>query len=46
VFIVIFLGLVSLLFTTVAGFVTYAFWIAAPILIIALFGFGLALLFM
>lgn len=44
--IVIFIGLVCLLFTTVAGFVTYAFWVAAPFIILALLGFGLTLLFM
>ncbi len=42
--IVISLGLISLLFVTVAGFAVYVFWIAAPLVIISLLGFGIAFL--
>ena len=42
--IVITLGLISLTITIVGGFVTYAFWIGAPVIIIALLGFGITLL--
>ncbi|NCN12000.1 hypothetical protein GW937_01630 [Candidatus Kaiserbacteria bacterium] len=43
--VVITIGLFCLLCTIVAGFAVYAFWIAAPLLIIALVVFGVTLLF-
>lgn len=42
--IVISLGLITLFITTIGGFLTYAFWIAAPVVIIALLVFGVLLL--
>lgn len=42
--IVIFLGLLSLTITVVGGFVTYIFWVVAPIAIVLLLGFGLSLI--
>lgn len=44
--VVIFIGLVSLFIVVTGGFLVYAFWIAAPIIIIALLGFGITLLVM
>jgi hypothetical protein len=43
-FTIILIGLLSLLFVVVAGFAVYFFWIAAPLIIIALFVFGFTLL--
>lgn len=42
--VVIFLGLVSLTITVVGGFVTYLFWVVAPVAIVLLLGFGLSLI--
>lgn len=44
--VVIAIGLVSLFIVVVGGFLVYAFWIAAPIVIISLLGFGITLLVM
>lgn len=41
---VIVTGLVCLTIMTIAGFAVYVFWIFAPVLIIALLGFGISLL--
>ncbi len=43
--VIITLGLISLFATVVSGFIVYVFWIVAPLAIISLFGFGLALIF-
>ena len=43
--IVIGLGLVALLVTIIGGFTVIALWIAAPVGIIAMFVFGVGLLF-
>ena len=42
--IVLFIGLVATLTIIFLGLATYAFWVAAPLVIISLFGFGLTLL--
>ena len=42
--VVITIGLVSLLITIIGGFLVYAFWAAAPVVIIAMLGFGITLL--
>lgn len=42
--IIISIGLICLLFTILAGFSVYIFWLAAPFAIILLFGFGITLL--
>lgn len=42
--IIICLGLITLLCTVILGFFVYAFWVAAPLIIIALLGFGITLL--
>lgn len=42
--IIIIIGLSALLLAVAAGFATYAFWVAAPLFIIALLGFGITLL--
>ena len=42
--IIILLGLISLLFTVVAGVFVYVFWIFTPFVLILLLGFGLTLL--
>jgi hypothetical protein len=39
------LGLITLLLTICIGFVTYIFWLSAPLFIIILFGTGVTLLF-
>ena len=43
--IVIAIGLVCLLVTVVGGFLVYAFWVAAPLIIISMLGFGITFLF-
>jgi len=43
--IIICIGLVSLLITTVGGFVVYAFWVAAPLAIFLLLALGVGFLF-
>ncbi len=43
--IVITLGLITLLLTTLGGFAVYAFWTVAPVAIILLIGLGLSLFF-
>jgi len=42
--IIIAIGLVCLFITIVGGFITYVFWVAAPLIIISLLGFGITLL--
>jgi len=42
--VIIVIGLVCLLFTVIAGFAVYLFWIAAPFVIIFLLGLGITLL--
>ena len=42
--VVIALGLVCLLITVVGGFLVYAFWVAAPLIIIGMVWFGITLL--
>lgn len=44
--IVITLGLISLSLVVLGGFAVYTFWLVAPVVIIALLGFGIALLVM
>lgn len=41
---IIFLGLVSIVVTLMGGIAVYVFWLLAPFILIALFGFGLTLL--
>ena len=41
--VVILLGFTSLILTAILGFITYAFWVIAPLVIIGLLGFGIAL---
>ena len=41
---VIALGLICLFITVIGGFIVYIFWVAAPIIIIALLGVGITLL--
>lgn len=41
---VIVVGLTCLIFMIVAGFMTFLFWITAPLTIIGLIGFGITLL--
>ena len=41
---VIIIGTISLLVTIVGGVVTFLFWIGAPLIIISLLGFGVALI--
>ena len=43
--VVIFIGLICLMITVVGGFAVYAFWVAAPFIIILLLGFGISFLF-
>lgn len=43
--IIIAIGITCLLLTIITGFTVYLFWLAAPLAIIALFGFGITLLF-
>lgn len=42
--IVILLGIISLLFAVLSGFLVYTFWLVAPLVIIGLLGFGISLL--
>lgn len=42
--VVIFIGLVCLFVVVAGGFVVYAFWVVAPLVIIGLLGFGITLL--
>lgn len=43
--IIIIIGLVCLITTVILGFGVYIFWLAAPLIIIGLLGFGITLLF-
>ncbi|MFT7644571.1 MAG: hypothetical protein ACI9BF_000220 [Candidatus Paceibacteria bacterium] len=42
--VIIFIGLVCLFITILGGLATYVFWVAAPLIIISLLGFGITLL--
>ncbi len=41
---IILIGLVCLFMVVIGGFAVYAFWLAAPLIIIGLLGFGITLL--
>lgn len=43
--IVITIGLISLFVVVAGGFLVYAFWVAAPLIIIGLIGLGITLIF-
>jgi hypothetical protein len=42
--VVIFIGMICLVLTVIGGLLVFAFWIAAPLILIMLLGFGITLL--